>query len=263
MRKEPKPSPTESPLLFEIDPVLLAETLTSLGGIPLVVQAFCSLGLPQSVKNHVRVKERERGDEDATIIESRKREAKRPYEGERGYQPMLAVWAETGLVLADEFRDGNVPAMITPLNVAPAAFAALPGMVREYYYRGDSACHESGLVNWLRNEQGEGGPLGRIGFVISARMSEALHAAIQAVPEGEWQGYDDPPGEEIRACADVPFVPGEKAEKKDTQPLRYLAIRIRKPQGELFDDGSRVRVEQVGVAGGRLDRLAPREGGYP
>jgi hypothetical protein len=41
----------------------------------------------------------------------------------------------------------------------------------------------------------------------------------------------------------VPFVPGEKAEKKDAQPLRYVAIRMRKPQGaqELFDDGSRVR----------------------
>jgi hypothetical protein len=35
--------------------------------------------------------------------------------------------------------------------------------------------------------------------------------------------------------------PGEKSEKKDTQPLRYVAIRIRKRQGELFEDGSRVR----------------------
>jgi hypothetical protein len=75
-------------------------------------------------------------------------------------------------------------------------------------------------VNWLRNEKREGGPPGRIGFAISARMSEALHAAIPAVPEAEWPGYGDPHGEEIRECADVPFVPGEKTEKKDTQPLR-------------------------------------------
>ena len=34
---------------------------------------------------------------------------------------------------------------------------------------------------------------------------------------------------------------GEKAEKKDVPPLRYVAIRIRKPQGELFEDGSPVR----------------------
>jgi hypothetical protein len=61
MRKEPKPSPTESPLLFEIAPVILEETLTALGGIPLVVQAFRSLGLRKSVRAQVRVKERERG----------------------------------------------------------------------------------------------------------------------------------------------------------------------------------------------------------
>ncbi len=42
LRKEPQPSPTESPLLFEIDPQPIEETLTALGGIPLVVQAFRS-----------------------------------------------------------------------------------------------------------------------------------------------------------------------------------------------------------------------------
>ena len=47
MRKLTKPSPTVSPLLFEVDPEPLQETLTALGGIPLVVQAFRSLGLPR------------------------------------------------------------------------------------------------------------------------------------------------------------------------------------------------------------------------
>ena len=75
-------------------------------------------------------------DQDATIIESRNQEALRTYEGERGYQPMLAVWAETNVVLADEFRDGNVPAMMDPLTVAQQAFAALPETVTTYYYRG-------------------------------------------------------------------------------------------------------------------------------
>ena len=154
---------------------------------------------------------------------------------------MLAVWAETGLVLADQFRDGNVPAQMDPLEVARRAYAALPSTVTEYYYRGDSACHESGLVNWLREEKREGGPAGRIGFAISARMSEALHKAIQAVGEGEWKPYGDGHPTEIRECAEVPFVPSEKSEKKDRPPLRYVAIRIRKKQGELFDDGSAVR----------------------
>ena len=92
-------------------------------------------------------------DQDATIIESRKQQAFATYQGSRGYQLMLAVWAETGLVLAEQFRDGNVPAQREPLEVAQRAFAALPDTVTEYYYRGDAACHESHLLNWLRNEK--------------------------------------------------------------------------------------------------------------
>lgn len=348
-QKTRKPSPTESPLLIEIDPEPIPETLTALGGVPLVVQTFRSLGLPASVRQQVRIKARQRGydeaemvesfvilnalggecfddfqrlredpglsemighgipspeaarkflyqfheeekieeakqrrsgdeiayipeetealvglglvnrdlvqelgrrcpdqriatvDQDATIIESRKQEALRTYEGERGYQPMLAVWAEMNVVLADEFRDGNVPAQMDPLPVAKKAFAALPETVTTYYYRGDSACHESGLINWLRNEQRAEGPRGMIGFAISARMSEALHNAIGKVPEEAWEPYGAAHPEEIRECAEVSFVPGEKSEHKDTQPLRHLAIRIRQRQQSLFADGSKVK----------------------
>jgi hypothetical protein len=180
-------------------------------------------------------------DQDATIIESRKQEALRTYEGERGYQPMLAVWAETNVVLADEFRDGNVPAMMDPLGVAKKAFAALPETVTTYYYRGDSACHESDLIHWLRDEQRVEGPRGRIGFAISARMSEALQRAIGKVAEEAWEPYGAPHPVEIRECAEVSFVPGEKSEHKDTQPLRYIAIRIRQRQESLFADGNKVK----------------------
>jgi hypothetical protein len=161
-------------------------------------------------------------DQDATIIESHKRQALRTYEGERGYQPMLAVWAEMDAVLADEFRDGNVPAMMAPLALAKRAFAALPETVRSFYYRGDSASHEKELLTWLRDENRADGPQGRIGFAISARMSEALHQAIVQVPEASWQMYGKADSKEIRECAEVDFVPGEKSEQKDTQPLRAM-----------------------------------------
>ena len=75
-------------------------------------------------------------DLDSTIIESEKREAQPTYQGASGYQPMLALWAEMNLVLADEFRDGNVTAQKEPLRVARRAFAALPPTVQEYYFRG-------------------------------------------------------------------------------------------------------------------------------
>ena len=70
MIKPKRPSPTESPLLFEIDSEPLAETLTAWGGVPLVVQAFRSLGVPASVQQHVQIKQRERGYDEATMVES-------------------------------------------------------------------------------------------------------------------------------------------------------------------------------------------------
>jgi hypothetical protein len=176
-------------------------------------------------------------DQDATIIESHKREAQWTYEGTRGYQPMVAVWAETDLILADEFRDGNVPAQSSPLTCAKAAFAALPDGVTEHYFRGDSACHESGLVNWLRDPEREGGPQGCIGFAVSARISEDLGKALKAVPQTQWTTFGKDSDGTLRQWADVDFVPGEKVEKKDIEPLRYVGLRLLKAQGELFADG--------------------------
>lgn len=80
-------------------------------------------------------------DQDATIIESRNRNALYTYEGMPGYQPMVARWAELGLALCDEFRDGNVPAMMQPLLACKRAFAALPKCVTQYFYRADSASY--------------------------------------------------------------------------------------------------------------------------
>ena len=70
MKKTRKPSSTELPLLIEIDPEPIPEILTALGGVPLLVQTFRSLGLPGRVREQVRVKERERGYDEAEMVES-------------------------------------------------------------------------------------------------------------------------------------------------------------------------------------------------
>jgi hypothetical protein len=249
-----KPSPAEGEFLFQLDPEPLEECVTAYAGIRLFLQAARSLDVPGRVKQHLRIKQRQRGldeagyvesflvlntfggecledferfreddglsemlgheipspeaarkflyefhDEakleqaqkelpvgqvsyiaeesaplralaqvnqemvqevgrrcpdqkiatvnlDATIIESSKREALPTYQGVRGYQPMLALWAEMNLALADEFRDGNVPAQKDPLRVARRAFQSLPPTVQEYYFRGDSGCWEKELL---------------------------------------------------------------------------------------------------------------------
>src|SRR5256712_4662347 len=70
MIKTRRRSPTMNPLPFQLDPEPATETLTSYGGVPLVLQAFRSLGLPQAVERHVQIKQRERGYDEATFVES-------------------------------------------------------------------------------------------------------------------------------------------------------------------------------------------------
>jgi hypothetical protein len=94
-------------------------------------------------------------DLDTTIMESWKREAKATYEGGSGYQPMLALWAEMDLAVADQFGDGNVPAQMAPLPVAQRAFQTLPETVKEYYFRGDSACWEKGWCGGCETNNGQ------------------------------------------------------------------------------------------------------------
>ena len=196
-------------------------------------------------------------DQDATIIESHKATALWHYEGGRGYQPMVAVWAELDLVVADEFRDGNVPAKQDPLTCAKAAFAALPSTVRQRYFRGDSACHNNELLGWLKHPDRAKEPGGPIHFAVSATMSQPLAAALRQVREGEWKTFGKEHDGTLRQWADVDFVPSEESEHKDSKPLRYVGLRLLKPQGVLFQDGTdrhhhAVVSNQEKMDGGRL-----------
>jgi hypothetical protein len=196
-------------------------------------------------------------DQDATIIESHKQAAYAHYEEGRGYQPMVAVWAEADLVLADEFRDGNVPAKQEPLTCAQLAFAALPATIQKRYFRGDSACHEHALLTWLEHPDREKEPGGRIVFAVSAVMSGALAQALREVKEAGWKSFGKEDDGTLRQWAEVDFVPGEKSEHKDREPLRYVGLRLLKPQGVLFKDGTdrhfhAVLTNERQLDGGRL-----------
>ncbi len=173
-------------------------------------------------------------DHDATIQESHKKQALAHYKGGRGYQPSVISWAELDVVLADEYRDGNVPAAMNNLPLLQRGFAALPPSVTALYFRADSACYETKILRWLANPEREDGPRTTIGFTISADMSEPLRRVCEHLPEQAWTLCDDRPTETVM-CADVEFAPGDWP--KDAEPLRYVALRIRKKQGHLFGGG--------------------------
>jgi len=200
-------------------------------------------GLAEALRATLRAAQRERPvqeatiDLDATIIESEKRQAQMTYRGERGYQPVLALWAEKDMVLADEFRDGNVPAGTGLLDVLKAAVAALPEGVEKVSLRSDSAGYEHRLLNWCRDEA-------HITFAISADMSVELRSAIEALPAEAW-GLLEVKGGVARSWAEVEFIPSAPSVVKGRRPDRYVAIKLEPAQGELFADGTRVKYYAV------------------
>lgn len=174
-------------------------------------------------------------DVDAHLVASSKQEALPTYEGFRGYQPLLVSWAETGLVLADAFRDGNVPAAVGIKELVDEAYASLPvradGQAWQVAVRSDAAAYEyAALDHW----QARGWR-----FAVSADMSQQLKQTVTALPHDAWQAWQQEADGTVREWTEVAYVPSRATEQRDLQPYRYLAIRVRKAQGELFADGNR------------------------
>jgi hypothetical protein len=178
-------------------------------------------------------------DVDAHLVESSKRDARPTYEGYPGYQALVVTMAETGIVLADQFRDGNVPAGKGIAELVDEAYESLPSHPEGWRVRvrSDSAAYEMKVLDhW--NELGWK-------FAVSADLSQSLRAEINRLAPEEWQLWAVEEGGFVREWAEVPFVPSRQGEKKDTPPYRYIAIRIRSPQGVLFGDGNKVKIFAV------------------
>jgi hypothetical protein len=178
-------------------------------------------------------------DVDAHLVESTKREALRTYEGYRGYQPMIVTWAQTGLILADQFRDGNVPASKDTAEVVDEAYDALPSRPDgwDVRVRSDSAAYDQRVIaRWV--ERGWK-------FAVSGDMSLQLRQEIERVKIEEWHLWKVEQGRYVREWAEVSYTPSRRVEKRDLEPYRYLAIRIRSPQGLLFSDGTGVKLFAV------------------
>jgi len=65
-------------------------------------------------------------DMDATLVETEKASALWCYEGYVAYQPINTWWAEQGMVVHTEFRDGNVPAGFEQRRVLRRRFRVFP-----------------------------------------------------------------------------------------------------------------------------------------
>lgn len=155
---------------------------------------------------------------DATLVETHKRNALFCYKGFQSYQPLNTYWAEQGLVLHSEFRDGNVPAGYEQMRVLGEALQLLPAGVEKVYLRSDTAGYQTELLRYCaegRNER-----FGVIDFAIGVDVTEAFKTAVAEVPSAEWKplrrmvkGHWQDTGQQ---WAEVCYVPNWAGHSKNT-----------------------------------------------
>jgi hypothetical protein len=120
-------------------------------------------------------------DIDATQIIAEKLLAKVTYKGEQGYMPIVAHIAETGMVLHDDFREGNISPGSENLNFIKKSIANMPKGKKVTKFRADAATYIAEVFNYLE-EKG-------IYFAIGGRKDAAIMEMINGLKKEDWREY--------------------------------------------------------------------------
>lgn len=166
-------------------------------------------------------------DLDATLVATNKAAALYCYEHYKAYQPLNVWWAEQGVVVHTEFRDGNVPAGYEQLRVLKEALSALPEGVEKVSLRIDTAGYEWDLLEYCAEAESE--RFGVIEFAVGVDVTVEFKRAVAAVKEEAWQPLRRRiNGEWIdteQQWAEVCFVPNRVGRRKEGPAYRFIAIR--------------------------------------
>jgi hypothetical protein len=128
-------------------------------------------------------------DTDATIIESEKKAAQWTYQKVKGYQPLLGflhpenrqVKEAGGMVIADEFREGNEPAGAKAVAFLQRCARKVPAGKKLKAVRADSAWYQAKVFNWCDDS--------KVRLVVGGDLDAAVKEAISNIQPEEWEAY--------------------------------------------------------------------------
>lgn len=166
-------------------------------------------------------------DVDATLIQTFKTDALASYKGFKAFQPLNVWWAEQGVMLYTEFRDGNVPAGYELLRVLKESLDLIPAGVTKIRLRSDTAGYQHELLRYCA--LGTHPRFGVIEFAISCDVTASFKKAVAEVSVSEWKPQYKGEGKHRlptkREWAEVCFVPEGMGYSKKTTPYRFIATR--------------------------------------
>ncbi|MBF0467190.1 MAG: transposase, partial [Nitrospirae bacterium] len=122
-------------------------------------------------------------DIDASQIVAEKADAKMTYKGRFGYMPIVGHLAENGIVVGEEFREGNESPGARNLEFIRYCASQLPEGRRIAHIRSDSAAYQADIINWCEEMS--------VQFAMGADMDVSVKAAILAIPATQWSPYQN------------------------------------------------------------------------
>ncbi len=145
---------------------------------------------------------------------------------------MIGHLAEAGVVIRDEFREGNIAPASGNLEFIKDCCACLPKGHTIANVRLDSAGYQADIFNYCE-------ATGKT-FAIGGRLDAPTLAAIEAIPDSAWTQYAD--------CAldETLHSMGNTG-----RAFRLIVVRYKR-QAELFDDRPRYHV----IASNRIEQAA-------
>jgi len=129
-------------------------------------------------------------DIDATEIVAHKTDAEWTYNKNKGFMPMVGHIAETGQIVAVDFRKGNVPPAQDNLAFIKQCQQSLPEGCTLNALRIDAAGYQTKIIEYC-DEHG-------ISYAIRAKTSASMRAQIESASESDWQPLIDKKGKAIR-----------------------------------------------------------------
>jgi hypothetical protein len=170
---------------------------------------------------------------DATYMETQKLAAVACYKKYDAYSALCVRWQETGLVLWDEFRDGNVPPAYRNQAALMDAITYLNTELglTDVWVRSDAAAFQQDLLKMLATWEIAGQPC-PVRFAIGYKKTDAFRAVVRTQAAAEWTPVRDQHGKLLSEVTEVVFVSNREALVK-AEPYRHVVVRRQVPQGML------------------------------
>jgi len=155
----------------------IADANGGLSGLSGCNRAVLQRGLKRTGKKEFTL------DIDATQIVADKQTAKVTYKGEHGYMPIVGHIAETGMVVHEEFRDGNISPSTSNMEFIKKCSSKMPKGKKIARFRADSASYQAEIFNWCENNN--------IKFTVGGRMDSSVKEIVHDLDESYWLPYKD------------------------------------------------------------------------